>query len=71
MQRRASASGGDLVSAIPWNLVRWTIPGVLIGGQCAPLIASRGLLSDKLIERFAAGLFALVGLAFVLAAASH
>jgi uncharacterized membrane protein YfcA len=67
----ASSSGGDLLSAVPWNLVRWTIPGVLIGGQCAPWIASRGLVPDELIERFAASLFALVGLAFVLAAANH
>ena len=39
----AALSGdGDLASVVPWALVRWTIPGVLIGGQCAPLIASRG-----------------------------
>ena len=60
----AAASGGDIVSVIPWNLVKFTIPGVLIGGQLAPLIASRGILSDRDVERFAAVLFATVGLAF-------
>ena len=64
----AALSGdGDLASVVPWSLVRWTIPGVLIGGQCAPFIASRGWLSDESIERFAATLFATVGFAFVLA----
>ena len=29
----AAAAGGDLGAAVPWNLVRWTIPGVLAGGQ--------------------------------------
>ena len=37
---------------------------MLIGGQLAPLIASRGILSDRDVERFAAVLFATVGLAF-------
>ena len=46
----AAASGGDLGSAIPWSLVRWTIPGVLIGGQLAPLLASRGIFSDEALE---------------------
>ena len=64
----AALAGDDFASVIPWNLVRWTIPGVLIGGQLAPLIASKGLVSDEAIERFAATLFATVGLAFVLAA---
>jgi uncharacterized membrane protein YfcA len=63
----ALSADGDFASVVPWSLVRWTIPGVLIGGQCAPLIASRGWLSDATIERFAATLFTLVGLAFLLA----
>lgn len=64
----AALAGDDIGSVIPFNLVRWTIPGVLIGGQIAPFIASRGLVSDEAIETFAATLFALVGLSFVLAA---
>ena len=60
----AQATGGDLVSVVPWQLVRWTIPGVLIGGQLAPYLASRGAFTDEQIERFAAALFAVVGAAF-------
>lgn len=63
----SSAAGASALSVVPWNLVKWTIPGVLIGGQLAPLIASRGVLSDEQIERVAAVLFASVGLAFVVA----
>ena len=63
----AALVGGDIASVIPWRLVQWTIPGVLIGGQLAPLIASRGLVEDEVIERFAAVLFALVGLSFLVA----
>ena len=65
----AAATGGDLASAVPFALVRWTIPGVLIGGQLAPLLANRGAFTDEQIERFAAGLFALVGAAFATKAA--
>ena len=60
----AATTGGDVASVVPWPLVQWTIPGVLIGGQCAPLLASRGAFTDEQIERFAAGLFAIVGVAF-------
>ncbi|KAJ1458147.1 sulfite exporter TauE/SafE-domain-containing protein [Pelagophyceae sp. CCMP2097] len=60
----AGASGGDVASVVPWTLVQWTIPGVLVGGQIAPLLAARGILSDKAIERFAASLFGVVGFAF-------
>ena len=64
----AAATGGDLASVVPWDLVQWTVPGVLIGGQLAPLVASRRLLSDATVERFAAGLFAIVGTAFAIKA---
>ena len=64
----AAATSGSLVSVVPWDLVRWTIPGVLIGGQLAPLVASRGIFSDETIERFAAVLFAVVGTAFAVKA---
>ena len=40
-----------------------------VGGQLAPLLASRGAFSDDAIERFAASLFGLVGLAFAAKAA--
>lgn len=60
----AAATGGDVASAVPWRLVQWTIPGVLIGGQLAPFLASRGAFTDEQIENFAAALFAVVGCAF-------
>lgn len=56
--------GAAFVSVIPWNLVQFTIPGVLIGGQLAPLLASTGKFSDEQIEMFAASLFGVVGMAF-------
>ena len=60
----AQATGGALVDAVPWSLVQWTIPGVLLGGQLAPFLATRQAFDDEQIERFAAGLFAVVGAAF-------
>ena len=59
-----------LISVVPWSLVRYTIPGVLVGGQLAPLLASKGTFSDEAIERFAATLFAIIGTAFAVKAAS-
>jgi hypothetical protein len=55
-------------AAVPWELVRYTIPGVIIGGQIAPRLAGR--LDDRQIERAAAILFAFVGAAFALKAAA-
>ena len=59
-----ASADGEFLQAVPWPLVCWTIPGVVIGGQLAPFIAGRGLIADATIERFAALLFAVVGLAF-------
>ena len=64
----AAAVGGDILSVVPWPLVKFTIPGVLIGGQIAPLLASRQVLADRQIELFAAALFGTVGIAFLLKA---
>jgi len=64
----ASSLVDGLVRVVPWNLVRYTIPGVLIGGQVAPFLASRGQFSDEVIERFAATLFGSVGIAFAVKA---
>ena len=72
MSVSATETDGDLssafVSVIPWDLVQYTVPGVLVGGQLAPLLASRGRFTDEQIERFAATLFALVGIAFAVKA---
>jgi len=53
------AAGG--VNAIPWNLVCYTIPGVIIGGQIGPRL--QGKVSQRAMERTIAILFALIGLA--------
>jgi len=51
------------LGAVPWNLVSYTIPGAVIGGQ----IGSRfqGAISSKAMEKFIAVLFLVVGLAFI------
>lgn len=62
----AGDTGGDILSVVPWRLVVFTIPGVLIGGQLAPALA--GQLPDVLIQRVAAIVFFIVGLGFCVAA---
>mmetsp|Transcript_20036 Transcript_20036/g.29710 ORF Transcript_20036/g.29710 Transcript_20036/m.29710 type:complete len:381 (-) Transcript_20036:248-1390(-) len=59
-----------LVAVVPLNLVQYTVPGVLLGGQLAPFLASRETFSDEDIERFAATLFAIVGTAFAIKAST-
>jgi uncharacterized protein len=53
------------VTAIPWNLIVWAVPGAVIGA----FIGTRfqGKVSEKLARRFFAGLFAAIGVAFLLA----
>jgi hypothetical protein len=53
------AAGG--VNAIPWNLVCWTIPGVIIGGQIGPRL--QGTISQRTMEKAIALLFGVIGLA--------
>ena len=65
-----ASANGEVLHTIPWRLVCWTIPGVIIGGQIAPCIAGRRLLSDTTIERLAAVLFLIVGVAFAAKAIS-
>ena len=60
----------NLIAVVPWSLVQYTVPGVLLGGQLAPFLASRGSFSDEDIEKFAATLFAVVGAAFAAKAAT-
>lgn len=50
------AEGG--VEAVPWNLVMYTIPGVIIGGQIGP--RAQGKVSQKNMVRAIAFLFALI-----------
>jgi uncharacterized membrane protein YfcA len=53
-----------LQQVIPWDLVQFTIPGAVLGGQIAPWIASRRLLDDEKIESVVAALFGIIGVAF-------
>jgi uncharacterized protein len=51
------------VSQIPWNLVAYTIPGAVVGGQVGS--AYQGRLSSARMEWFIASLFVMVGVAFL------
>ncbi len=50
------AEGG--IEAVPWNLVMYTIPGVIIGGQIGP--RAQGMVSQTTMVRAIALLFALI-----------
>jgi uncharacterized protein len=58
-----TAAGG--LRAVPWNLLAWAVPGA-IGGA---FIGSRlqGRVSEDAARRFFAGLFATIGITFLLA----
>lgn len=47
---------------IPWNLIAFIVPGVVIGGQLAPRL--QGRLSQKTMERILAGVFGVIGVTF-------
>ena len=49
------------VTAVPWNLVCYTIPGVLIGGQLGPHL--QGRVSQTAMVRAIGALFVVIGLA--------
>ena len=51
------------LDAVPWNLVVYTVPGAVIGGQLGARF--QGQISSKTTERFIAILFAIVGVAFL------
>jgi hypothetical protein len=50
----------------PWSLVLFTIPGVLIGGQIGPKVASR--ISSKTAERLMIIVFLFFGTIMILKA---
>lgn len=52
------AAGG--VNAVPWNVVCYTVPGVIIGGQLGPRL--QGRFAQRTMERYIAVLFAIIGL---------
>ncbi len=51
------------LSAVPWNLVLYTIPGAVLGGQLGS--SFQGKISSTLSERLIAVLFVVVGVAFL------
>jgi uncharacterized protein len=53
------------VGAIPWNLLVWAVPGAVIGAFLGTRF--QGKVSEKAARRFFAGLFAAIGIAFLLA----
>ncbi|NQU62070.1 MAG: sulfite exporter TauE/SafE family protein [Rhodospirillales bacterium] len=55
------AEGG--LSAVPWNIVCYTIPAVIIGGQIGPRL--QGVIPSKTMERIIAGLFLAIGAAML------
>jgi uncharacterized membrane protein YfcA len=55
------AAGG--VNAIPWNLVCYTIPAVIIGGQIGPWL--QGRIAQRTLEKTIALLFGVIGLAMM------
>ncbi len=55
------AQGG--VNAIPWNVVVYTVPAVIIGGQIGPRL--QGVIPSKTMEKIIAGLFLVIGTAML------
>lgn len=64
---RLISAGG--VGAVPWNLVVYTVPGALIGGQIGARL--QGTVREAVMERFMAGLFVLIGAAFLASVWPH
>ena len=55
------AEGG--LRAVPWHLVMYTVPAVVIGGQIGPRL--QGLVSSRTMEKVIATLFVIIGLSMV------
>jgi uncharacterized membrane protein YfcA len=55
-----------LAQVIPWNLVQYTIPGAILGGQIAPWITYNQLVDKDSVEMAVAVLFGLIGIAFTI-----
>lgn len=53
------ARGGE---DVPWNLIAFIVPGVVIGGQLAPRM--QGRLSQRTMEKILGGVFGFVGATF-------
>ena len=55
------AAGG--ANAIPWNVVCYTIPAVIIGGQIGPWL--QGSIAQRTMEKAIAILFGIIGVAMM------
>ena len=55
------AAGG--INAVPWNLVLYTVPGVIVGGQIGPRL--QGRVPPRVMEKAIGILFAVIGIAMV------
>jgi hypothetical protein len=53
------AEGG--INAVPWNVVVYTVPAVIIGGQIGPRL--QGRVSQRAMEKGIAYLFLVIGVA--------
>ena len=51
------------VNAIPWNLVCYTIPAVILGGQIGPWL--QGRIAQRTMEKAIGGLFGIIGVAML------
>jgi uncharacterized membrane protein YfcA len=56
------------INAMPWNLVCYSIPGVLVGGQIGPLL--QGRIAQRTMERSIALLFLIIAIAMSIVALS-
>ncbi|RMG84611.1 MAG: sulfite exporter TauE/SafE family protein [Bacteroidetes bacterium] len=56
--------GHDGINAIPWNLVCYTVPGVIIGGQIGPRL--HGIVAPGKMVRGIALVFGLIGIMMIL-----
>lgn len=53
------------ISAVPWNLIAWAVPGALVGAHIGTRL--QGRISERAARFFFAGLFAAIGATFLLA----
>jgi uncharacterized membrane protein YfcA len=57
-------STDELVKSIPWNLLGYTIPGVIVGGQVGPRL--QGVVQPKAARQLIGTIFGIVGVCFLL-----
>lgn len=58
-----AVSGG--LTAIPWNLIVWAVPGAVVGAKIGTRL--QGRVSERLTRVFFSALFAGIGMTFLVA----